>query len=209
MSASSEMSCCGRLYVPAFSDRPFHTQGTSSRRKSAGGSSTNGSRPPTSFPADSPDETHYQLLGVAYGASTADITRAYREAMKRVHPDRVRPERRPAAEELAKRLNLAFAVLSKPASRRDYDQSIRAQGLQEQIMGRYVGGFAGPGMGGAHDPFAQELRREPSDFEKRDQARAGRSATLTMMATFAGVTVAIIAAILLVSVLGWVVDQVF
>lgn len=75
-------------------------------------------------------------------------------------------------------------------------------------MGRYVGGFAGPGLGGAHDPFAQDLRREKSAFESRDQVRAGRSATITMFAAFAGVTVAIIAAIVLVSLLGWLFGQI-
>lgn len=154
-------------------------------------------------------ETHYQLLGVPYGASAADITKAYREAMKRSHPDRVRPERRAASEELAKRLNQAYAVLSKPASRKAYDQSIRIQGVQEQIMGRYVGGFAGPGLGGAHDPFADDLRRSPSEFERRDQARAGRSATIAMMATFVGFTLAIIVAILVFGMLAWVVGQIF
>ena len=164
--------------------------------------------PPRSA-APPPEETFYQLLGVQYGAKPAEITRAYREAMKRNHPDRVHPERRAASEELAKRLNHAYAVLSKPASRKAYDESIRVQGIQEQIMGRYVGGFAGPGLGGAHDPFAQDLRREKSAFESREQVRAGRSATLTMFAAFAGVAAVIIVAILVFSVLALVVRRVF
>ncbi len=190
--------------MPSFSERPFQTHGASERTRSESG-------PPPSAPTPPPlvGETYYGLLGVGYGASAAEITRAYRTAMKRVHPDRVRPERRVAAQEVATRLNLAYAVLSKPDSRRDYDRTIRVQGVQEQIMGRYVGGFAGPGFGGAHYPFAQDLRREKTAFERRDQARAGRSATITMMATFAGATLAIIAAILLVAVLGWVVGTIF
>lgn len=129
--------------------------------------------------------------------------------MKRGHPDRVRPERRAAAEDLARRLNHAYAILSKPASRRSYDQTIRVQGVQEQIMGRYVGGFAGPGLGGAHDPFAEDLRRPTSEFERRDRARAGRSATITMMATFAGFTVAIIVAIFAFTGIAWVIERIF
>ncbi len=76
-------------------------------------------------------------------------------------------------------------------------------------MGRYVGGFAGPGLGGAHDPFAADLRRPASDSERRDQARAGRSATITMMATFAGFAVAIILAIFAYTAVAWVVGQIF
>src|SRR5690606_39274747 len=124
-------------------------------------------------------------------------------------PDRVHPGRRAASEELAKRLNQAYAVLSKPASRKAYDESIRAQSIQEQFMGRYVGGFAGPGLGGAHDPFARDLRREKSSYESREQVRAGRSATLTMLAAFASIAAVIIVAILVFSVLALVVEQVF
>ena len=194
--------------MPGFSDRPFHSHsaqpGERAQRRASGAGA-----PPRSTATAPPEETHYQLLGIQYGAKLPEITRAYREAMKRNHPDRVRPERRAASEELAKRLNHAYAVLSKPASRKTYDESIRTQGLQEQIMGRYVGGFAGPGLGGTHDPFAQDLRREKSAFESREQVRAGRSATLTMFVAFASVAAVIIAGILAFSVLAWLAGQVF
>ena len=133
--------------MPGFNDRPFHSHSSQPgerTQRTAGGAGT----PPGRSAAPSPDETHYQLLGIHYGAKPAEITRAYRDAMKRNHPDRVHAERRAASEELAKRLNHAYAVLSKPASRKAYDESIRVQGIQEQIMGRYIGGFAGPGLGG-------------------------------------------------------------
>jgi curved DNA-binding protein CbpA len=38
--------------------------------------------------------------------------------MKAIHPDRQRPERRSAAEEQAKKLNAAYAVLANPVKRR-------------------------------------------------------------------------------------------
>ena len=34
-------------------------------------------------------ENYYQLLNIPYSANPAQITRAYREQMKRYHPDRV------------------------------------------------------------------------------------------------------------------------
>lgn len=194
--------------MSGYSDRPFHAHRPGpdgpSGRSTGGGNSRDASAPARSATA----ETYYQLLGVPYGATPAEITRAYRMAMKRIHPDRAHPDRRAASEELAKDLNQAYAVLSKSASRRAYDESIRAQGIQEQIMGRYIGGFAGPGRGGAHDPFARDLRREKSPFESSEQAQANRSATVTMFAAFAGITAFIIVGMVVVAILGWIVGSI-
>ena len=149
---------------------------------------------PTAGPAapDAPDaENHYQLLGVPYTATGAEITRAYRAAMKRTHPDRQRPERRAAAEEQAKRLNRAYTTLSKPLRRQAYDRTIRAQVVQDQIMGRYVGGFHVPGANGS-DPTAHHLRRERTPAERREQARADRGALVSIVVVFGGVTLAVV-----------------
>ena len=166
--------------------------------------------PSGSTPIVQDDETYYQLLGVPFAATQTDIARAYREAMKRVHPDRARPERRAAAEEHAKRLNLAFATLSKPEARRAYDETIKERVLQDQIMSRYVGGFATPGpgmeMGGA---FGQQLRRELSRAERREQSLAGRSATVHVLLTFVGLTAVIVALILAYALIHWLIGAVF
>jgi curved DNA-binding protein CbpA len=163
---------------------------------------------PGSPPIAADDETHYQLLGLPYTASQAEITRAYRAAMKRVHPDRARPERRAAAEEYAKRLNLAYATLSKPSARRAYDETIKARSVQDQIMNRYVGGFAGPGMemGGA---FGQELRREMTRAERREQTLAGRSATASVLLAFVSLAGLIVAILLVVSLIDWALGAIF
>ena len=84
----------------------------------------------------------YKLLGVSPSATGDEITRAYRNAMKRVHPDAQQPDRRVAAEERAKQLNHAYTTLSRPDRRRQYDTELRASMVQEQIMGRYVEGSA-------------------------------------------------------------------
>ncbi|MGH2618890.1 MAG: J domain-containing protein, partial [Thermomicrobiales bacterium] len=67
---------------------------------------------PNGAGADPDEEDHYSLLGVPFTATHAEITRAYRRAIKRAHPDRQRPERREAAEEFARRLNAAYTMLS-------------------------------------------------------------------------------------------------
>jgi curved DNA-binding protein CbpA len=154
-------------------------------------------------PAIEPDgaENYYRALGVPYNASRAEITRAYRAAMKRFHPDRQAPAQRAAAEERCKLLNRAYATLSKPAQRQAYDQTIRAQVVQDQIMGRYVGGFAVPG-GEQVDPAARHLRRDPTAAERREQARSDRSAMISIVVLFGGVTLAVVALLLLWAAIG-------
>jgi len=160
------------------------------------GSST-GPGAPAGFPtAGVAEPDHYQLLGVPYAAREAEITRAYREAMKAIHPDRQRPERRAAAEEQAKRLNLAYATLANPVKRQAYDQTIRSRIVQDQLMSRYVGGFY-PAAGDTTDPFAQQLRREPTAAERREQAVADRHALVTIVVVFGGFTLALLLALVL------------
>lgn len=143
-----------------------------------------------------PDPDHYQLLGVRYDARKVDIVRAYREAMKAVHPDRQGPERRRAAEEDAKRLNAAFAVLADPNKRQAYDRTIRATIVQDQLMGRYVGGFY-PASGGEGDPYGAALRRNPTTAERREKTVADRTALITLVVVFGGVAMALVLAVLL------------
>ncbi|MEA2514583.1 MAG: hypothetical protein QOF33_4844 [Thermomicrobiales bacterium] len=141
------------------------------------------------------DETdYYQLLGVPYSASRADIVRAYRAAMKRIHPDRQLPAERAAAEEQAKLLNRAFSTLSRAESRRAYDTTIKAQAVQDQIMSQYFGGF---GMPGSADPLGDRLRRQPTAAERRTQKRNDRNAMASVVIVFAGGTFAVIALLIL------------
>ena len=96
----------------------------------------------------------------AFEATSAEITRAYREAMKRFHPDRVAPEYRPAAESICKDLNRAYSTLSNPVKRVAYDRTIRQEVVQDQIMRRYTG-MGGPPPVQQHAPG---LKREPTAF---------------------------------------------
>jgi diphthamide biosynthesis protein 4 len=153
-------------------------------------------------------EDYYVLLGVPPTATAAQLTRAYRAAMKRVHPDRHQPAQRQAAEIRARLLNQAYATLSKPLSRQAYDQTIRARLVQDQIMSRYVGGLNVPPANG-HDPFARQPRREPTAAEKREQARADRNAVISILLVFGGVTLGLIGLLVLVSLIGELVNLVF
>ena len=151
-------------------------------------------------------EDHYSLLGVTFTATHAEITRAYHRAMKRAHPDRQRPELRAAYDDLARRLNAAYAILSDPIKRQAYDRTIRQQVIQDQIMSRYVGGFQTfderPGPTTAH------LHRRPTEAERRERNAADRQASLTLVLVAVGVTALILASLLVGSLLSSLVNAV-
>jgi DnaJ-class molecular chaperone len=166
-----------------------------------GQSGGSGALPGSDLPRPSSvDLDHYQLLGVPYTARKADITRAYREAMKAIHPDRQRPERRTAAEEQAKRVNAAYAVLVNPVQRQAYDRTIRSAHVQDQLMSRYVGGFY-PAAGGDADLFGAPMRRRQTTAERREQAAADRNAVMTIVVVFGGFTLALLVGLVLWGVL--------
>lgn len=64
-------------------------------------------------------DDYYKTLGVEPQASLRQIKAAYRRLAFEHHPDRNRD--RPASAETMKRVNEAYAVLSNPAKRREYD----------------------------------------------------------------------------------------
>lgn len=154
-------------------------------------------------------ENYYKLLNIPYDATRAQITRAYRQSMMRAHPDRVHPSHRPAAEEVARLLNLAYATLSDPVKRKAYDESIRIDALQSEIMGRYVSGVGGHGFGGAHATTADAPRRSMSERERRERAMSNRSALITIFSAFALVALAAIGVLVLFALVSLTFSAVF
>jgi curved DNA-binding protein CbpA len=70
---------------------------------------------------------HYETLGVARTATSAEIKRAYRRLAVLYHPDK-NPD--PKAENFFKEVNVAYDVLSDPVKKRSYD--LRGQTIFEQ-----------------------------------------------------------------------------
>jgi len=62
---------------------------------------------------------YYQILGLNKDASQEQIKAAYRKLAFQYHPDRNKED--PAAAEKMKELNEAYAVLSDPVKRKEYD----------------------------------------------------------------------------------------
>lgn len=154
-------------------------------------------------------DNYYKLLNVPYDASGAQIRKAYRQSMMRAHPDRAHPSRRAAAEDVARLLNVAYETLSHPDKRRAYDQSIRSEALQGEIMSRYVGGAGAYGFGGANVPTAEAPRRSMSEREQREQVLSNRSAMITIFSAFGMVALAAIMLLLLFAVISLSFSAVF
>lgn len=73
------------------------------------------------------ESTFYEVLGITPDASAAEIKAAYRRLSRQVHPDRG------GSEPLFRAVNEAYAVLSDPSRRGDYDAGrIRASGADRQ-----------------------------------------------------------------------------
>jgi len=63
---------------------------------------------------------YYKILGVSKNATQEEIKKAYRRLAQKYHPDRAKGNKK-EAEEQFKRISEAYAVLSNPEKRREYD----------------------------------------------------------------------------------------
>jgi curved DNA-binding protein len=64
---------------------------------------------------------YYQILGVSRDATQEEIKKAYRKLALKYHPDKAKGDKK-QAEEKFKQISEAYAVLSSPEKRKDYDQ---------------------------------------------------------------------------------------
>ena len=87
---------------------------------------------------------YYELLGVTKSADADEIKRAYRALALKYHPDKNPGDH--SAEEKFKQINEAYAVLSDPEKRAQYDQFGRVGGPGQ-------GGFDPGGFGNVSDLF--------------------------------------------------------
>jgi DnaJ-class molecular chaperone len=78
-------------------------------------------------------DTHYAILGVSETASELEIKAAYRNLLKKIHPDTVStlsPDVRRMAESATTEIIAAYAVLSEAGSRGEYDRQLAEDRLR-------------------------------------------------------------------------------
>jgi len=147
---------------------------------------------------------HYEMLGVSYQATPEEITRAYRGMMKRCHPDKLAPELRGKAEEQCRLLNESYRILSKPESKAQYDQQLKATMVQDQIMGRYAEGLGGAS---ADDDIYAWLRDLQKAEQRKMRKQSDRQATSSLFIVFVGFALIVLFLLVLGSVAGSLLHQ--
>jgi molecular chaperone DnaJ len=85
------------------------------------------------------DKDFYQVLGIGREATPEEIKKSYRKLAQTYHPD-ANPDDK-AAEEKFKEISEAYATLSNPEQRKEYDQ------VRRMVDSGGFGGFGGPGSG--------------------------------------------------------------
>lgn len=144
-----------------------------------------------------PTVNYYSILNVSKDASREEIVRTYRALMRDAHPDNFTdPGDRARAEEHSKRINAAYAVLSRPEVRREYDSMARRSAMADTVKQRYT----------SPSPAQAQIRRErpprpsPSQHTIRTQQSAYNGAVWQLVITFTGVTIGLIMLIVLASI---------
>src|SRR3954471_9145782 len=124
----------------------------------------------------------YALLGLASGATPADIKRAYRRLSRRYHPD-INPGDR-AAEVLYRRISDAYETLVDPDRRRHYDSGAAPDegttATFEFTGFDFSSGAHGPQAATFTELFAEMLPPIPGSDAGRPEPGADLHAALTI-----------------------------
>ncbi|MEA2408961.1 MAG: molecular chaperone DnaJ, partial [Thermoleophilaceae bacterium] len=98
-----------------------------------------------------PVKDPYKTLGVDRKASDEELKKAYRKLARQYHPDTNHGDK--GAEERFKEVQGAYAILSDPEKRKQYDAGGGIFGGGFPGGGGFGGGFPGGGAGGGFGGF--------------------------------------------------------
>jgi len=96
------------------------------------------------------DRDYYDVMGVPRGVSQDDIKKAYRELVKKYHPDLHKDD--PQAPRQMSDVNEAYDTLSDPAKRQQYDTYGKAGPTG------FPGAGCGSGLGSSGRWFRRDIR---------------------------------------------------
>ncbi|MFH4416008.1 MAG: molecular chaperone DnaJ [Neisseriaceae bacterium] len=111
------------------------------------------------------EKNFYDILGVSKTASQEDITKTFRKLAMKYHPDR-NPDNK-EAEDKFKEIQRAYAILSDPEKRKQYDQ------FGEAGFGPNMGGFSSDNSFDFSDIFNQMFGGVGQGSNSRSHAYAG------------------------------------
>ena len=147
-----------------------------------------------------PTIDYYAILQVEPTASRDEITRSYRQLMRRTHPDRFSdPAEQERAGERARDLNAAYAVLSRPETRADYDRAAGDRLAAQALRSRYAARRST--VRGRQPTYTQRraaTRPRPTPTLTRTQRSSYSKAIRQLIGTFFGITLALMLIIALV-----------
>ena len=128
---------------------------------------------------------HYQTLGIGFDAKATDVSKAYRNLSKTLHPDK-NPSSQ--ASDAFRKLVTAHDVLADPLQRRTYDrenlhalQGVREQQQQYQQQRENESSFRA--NSGQHAPWQESVQRVPKPVWQSPEELAMQEKRLAEMET--------------------------
>lgn len=124
-------------------------------------------------------ENLYDILEVSKKASNEVIEKAYKTLAKKYHPDVQTPENKTNAEEMMKKINEAYSVLSDEQKRSEYDKKLLEQENLSNLnyqssnnqYNNYQNGYNQNVYSQQNNTEFEDWRTEYSKLSKKEQAK--------------------------------------
>ncbi|NVO00833.1 MAG: DnaJ domain-containing protein [Geobacteraceae bacterium] len=136
------------------------------------------------------DRDYYEILGLKKGATADEIKKAFRKLAVKYHPDKNQGDKK--AEDRFKEINEAYAVLSDPQKKSQFDQfgtaGFHQRYSQEDIFRNFNAGdiFKEFNLGGGEDIFSRIFGGGGGGFRQggRSMSRKGQDFEMELALSF-------------------------